>query len=90
MNLSSIKETIEHFIQRDFFYSHFRASKGVDLPSLGKYATGIFYLDKNTHLEAQKDFTTLAESLGITVIHWRDVPVDHSAIGTVRLNWYFL
>jgi glutamate synthase (NADPH/NADH) len=53
------------------------------LPELDKYATGIFYLDKNTHLEAEKDFTTLAESLGITVIHWRDVPVDHSAIGIV-------
>lgn len=53
------------------------------MPEWGKYATGIFYLDKNTHLEAEKDFDTLAASLGIKVLYWRDVPVNPSAIGAV-------
>lgn len=57
--------------------------KGIQLPEFGQYATGIFYLDKNTHLEAQKDFETLAASLGIKVLGWRDVPVDSNAIGIV-------
>lgn len=53
------------------------------MPEWGKYATGIFYLDKNTHLEAEKDFDTLAASLGIKVLYWRDVPVNANAIGAV-------
>lgn len=40
-------------------------------------------MDKNTHLEAEKDFNTLAASLGIKIIAWRDVPVDSNAIGVV-------
>lgn len=64
-------------------YQHFRALKGIQLPEFGQYATGIIYLDKNTHLEAQKDFETLAASLGIKVLAWRDVPVDSNAIGIV-------
>lgn len=40
-------------------------------------------MDSNTHLEAQKDFDTLAASLGIKVLGWRDVPVNSNAIGIV-------
>lgn len=61
----------------------FRALKGVQLPEFGKYATGILYLDKNSHLEAEKDFETLAASLGIKVLAWRDVPINSEAIGIV-------
>lgn len=61
----------------------FRASRGIQLPELGRYATGIFYLDKNTHEEAKKDFNSLAESLGIRVICWRDVPTNQEAVGAV-------
>jgi len=57
--------------------------KGITLPDYEKYATGIIYLDKNTHLEAEKDFDTLAASLGIQILCWRDVPVDSMAIGAV-------
>lgn len=64
----------------DFLY---RSAKLIELPEWGKYATGIFYLDKNTHLEAEKDFDTLAASLGIKVLYWRDVPVNCEAIGAV-------
>lgn len=53
------------------------------MPEFGKYATGIIYLDKNSHLEAEKDFETLAASLGIKVLCWRDVPSNSLAIGAV-------
>lgn len=64
-------------------YAKELASQGITLPEFGKYATGIIYLDKNTHLEAEKDFDTLAASLGITIIAWRTVPTDVNAIGAV-------
>ncbi|XP_055532181.1 uncharacterized protein LOC129722612 [Wyeomyia smithii] len=56
---------------------------GIQLPELGRYATGIFYLDKNSHLASKKDFNSLAESLGIQVICWRDVPTNQDAVGAV-------
>ncbi|XP_055629732.1 uncharacterized protein LOC129770731 isoform X2 [Toxorhynchites rutilus septentrionalis] len=64
-------------------YRNDLASLGIKLPELGRYATGIFYLDKNTHEEAENDFNSLAESLGIQVICWRDVPTNQDAVGAV-------
>lgn len=63
--------------------SLFRAEQGIELPGNGDYATGIFYLDKRTHSECEQEFGALAESLGISVIGWRTVPVDTNAIGAV-------
>ena len=40
-------------------------------------------MDKDTHVEAEKEFDALAASLGIKVIGWREVPVDSNAIGVV-------
>jgi glutamate synthase (NADH) len=70
-------------VSNDEYFFVFRALKGIQLPEFGQYATGILYLDANTHLEAEKDFDTLAASLGIKVIAWRDVPTDSNAIGVV-------
>lgn len=67
-------------IQITFLY---RAAKNIKLPDWGKYATGILYLDKKTHLEAEKDFNALAESIGVNILHWRDVPTNADAIGSV-------
>lgn len=61
----------------------FRASKGIQLPDFGEYSTGIFYLDEQTHVDAEKEFEALATSLGIKVLGWRDVPVNTNAIGIV-------
>lgn len=64
-------------------YKNYSSTKGIKLPEFGNYATGIFYLDKNQYVEAEKEFDTLAASLGIKVIYWRDVPTNSLAIGTV-------
>ena len=53
------------------------------MPEFGKYATGILYLDKNTHDEVEKEFDALAASLGLTILAWRTVPTDFNAIGAV-------
>ncbi|XP_049540624.1 uncharacterized protein LOC125954403 [Anopheles darlingi] len=64
-------------------YAKELASRGIELPEFGRYATGIFYLDKTTHEEAEKDFNSLAESLGLQVLTWRDVPTNQEAVGAV-------
>lgn len=53
------------------------------MPETGKYATGIIYLDEETHEEIEKEFVALATSIGLTVLGWRTVPTDSSAIGRV-------
>lgn len=65
------------------FCHNCRASTGVKLPEFGEYATGIFYLDKNSQVQAEKEFETLAANLGIKILAWRDVPVNSNAIGIV-------
>ncbi|GAB0093859.1 glutamate synthase [Sergentomyia squamirostris] len=64
-------------------YAKEMASEGVILPDFGNYATGIFYLDRNTHVEVEKEFNTLSETVGLTVLGWRTVPVSSDAIGAV-------
>lgn len=60
-----------------------RASEGVILPEFGKYATGILYLDRNSHAEVEKEFNILSETIGLSVLGWRTVPVASEAIGAV-------
>lgn len=55
----------------------------MQLPEFGHYATGILYLDVKTHVDAEKEFESLAVKLGVKVLCWRDVPVNSQAIGAV-------
>ncbi|XP_055688026.1 uncharacterized protein LOC129792715 [Lutzomyia longipalpis] len=64
-------------------YAKEMASEGIILPEFGKYATGIFYLDKNSHADIEKEFNVLSETIGLTVLGWRTVPVSSEAIGAV-------
>nr|AWS20468.1 glutamate synthase [Mayetiola destructor] len=59
------------------------ANDKIVLPEPGKYATGIIYLDEATHEQLEKKFENLASSLGLTILGWRSVPTDSSAIGRV-------
>lgn len=64
-----------------------RDSHQIDLPPFGKYATGIFFLDKLHHQDIEKKFKELAESLGLQVLCWRTVPTNNSTIGkSTRLS----
>ncbi|XP_017862357.1 PREDICTED: glutamate synthase 1 [NADH], chloroplastic isoform X5 [Drosophila arizonae] len=64
-------------------YAKALAEKGVNLPELGNYATGIFYLDEAQAASAEAEFNELAESLGLSVLAWRTVPTNQQAIGVV-------
>jgi len=64
----------------DAFY---RAVAGFDLPPAGDYATGIAFLpaDPAEADRAADAIGKIATSEGLTVIGWRDMPVDDSMIG---------
>src|SRR4051795_12270939 len=55
-----------------------RASVDFDLPPLGEYAVGIAFLPADeTERAARVDaFAKIADEEGLTVLGWRDVPVD--------------
>lgn len=45
----------------------FRENENVDLPPEGKYATGMFYLDKEHHAESEEMFATIGLECKIKV-----------------------
>jgi len=44
-----------------------REQQNVELPPFGRYATGIFYLDKTHHQESETAFAKLAEECELQV-----------------------
>lgn len=60
----------------------------VDLPPLGKYATGMIFIDKDPVKSKviEDKFTGLALELGLEVIGWRTVPTDNTVIGEMARN----
>ncbi|GLG95437.1 NADPH:adrenodoxin oxidoreductase, mitochondrial [Gryllus bimaculatus] len=68
-------------------YSHeLREQQNVQLPAFGRYATGIFYLDKTHHRESEAAFERLAGECALRVLCWRTVPTDGAGIGDVARN----
>ncbi|KAL7287833.1 hypothetical protein TKK_0017905 [Trichogramma kaykai] len=65
------------------YYADELSQRGIDLPEFGCYATGILFLDKKTHAEAEAAFEKIAKECDLQVICWRDVPTDNSHLGQV-------
>lgn len=82
--IGSLLLITESLINNVYFF--FRDAESVQLPPFGKYATGIFFLDKLHHQESEKKFAALAEELDMSVLAWRTVPTDNSTIGAVAKN----
>jgi glutamate synthase (NADPH/NADH) large chain len=61
----------------------FRAVAGFDLPEEGSYATGMAFLPRDAAecAEAQDGIAKLVDDEGLTLLGWRDVPIDDSMIG---------
>ncbi|XP_043275732.1 glutamate synthase [NADH] isoform X2 [Venturia canescens] len=70
-------------IPHDYYAAEIRARDGIELPPFGRYATGILFLDKNSHQQTEAAFEKLAGECDLKVICWRDVPTDNSHIGQV-------
>jgi glutamate synthase (NADPH/NADH) large chain len=61
----------------------FRAVVDFELPPAGSYATGMAFLstDQGAVDAAIESFAKIIESEGLTLLGWRDVPIDDSMIG---------
>ncbi|KAI4456438.1 fad nadph dehydrogenase/oxidoreductase [Holotrichia oblita] len=64
------------------FYAHtLKQDYEIILPPAKHYATGLVFLDNNFFKDAEDKFSELAEKLELSVLAWRDVPVDNGVIG---------
>lgn len=62
-----------------------REEHDVELPEAGAYATGLCFLPQSRMLamDAMRMVERIAAEQGVTVIGWRDVPVDDSSVGAI-------
>ncbi|MCU1379695.1 MAG: glutamate synthase large subunit, partial [Acidimicrobiales bacterium] len=62
----------------------FRAVVGFDLPDEGSYATGMAFLPRDSAecATAENGIAKLIEDEGLSLLGWRDVPIDDSMIGS--------
>ena len=65
----------------DAFY---RAEVSFTLPVEGSYATGIAFIAQGAEVRTQ--ITKLADEEGLTVLGWRELPINSSALGKTALS----
>ena len=70
-------------IPHEYYADEIREQQNIELPNVGRYATGILFLDKDTHQDTEAAFEKLAKECNLRVICWRDVPTDNTRIGEV-------
>ncbi|KAJ3670906.1 hypothetical protein LUZ60_008332 [Juncus effusus] len=70
------------------FFQEVAKDAGIQLPPPGEYAAGMFFLPKDDkrRADSKEVFTKVAESLGHTVLGWRLVPTDNSALGESAIS----
>ncbi|KAL8961602.1 MAG: hypothetical protein Q9183_005284 [Haloplaca sp. 2 TL-2023] len=75
-------------IPHKFFIKNFARETGYDLPPQGQYAAGnlFFKPDTETLKESTDSFEEIADSLGLRVLGWREVPRDSSLLGPAALS----
>lgn len=70
-----------------FFVKELRGQTGIQLPPQGQYAVGNLFFKPDDTLKDNTDvFEQIATSLGLRVLHWRDVPRDSSLLGPAALS----
>ncbi|HWL43199.1 MAG TPA: glutamate synthase large subunit [Ilumatobacter sp.] len=64
-----------------------RESVGFDLPPEGQYACGVVFLPVDTRMResVQRRIAEIMADEGVTVLGWREVPVDPSCLGKTAL-----
>jgi glutamate synthase (NADPH/NADH) len=75
-------------IPHKFFVKNFARDAGLELPPLGQYAAGnlFFKPDSEGLKESVAAFEDIAESLGLRVLGWREVPRDSTLLGPAALS----
>jgi glutamate synthase domain-containing protein 2/glutamate synthase domain-containing protein 1/glutamate synthase domain-containing protein 3 len=67
------------------FFARECAPLGFTLPAPGRYGVGMIFfpVEKNARLQCEAVLERLAREEGLSVLGWRDTPVDGSAVGRV-------
>ena len=67
------------------FFARECPNSGFSLPNAGDYGVGMVFLPVDTHprLQCEGIFERIIREEGLTVLGWRDTPVDETAIGRV-------
>ncbi|KXJ96989.1 glutamate synthase [Microdochium bolleyi] len=70
-------------IPHRFFIKNFEKEQDIKLPPQGQYAVGnIFFKPEEETLQEQKrQLEDIADSLGLRVLGWRELPVDSTLLG---------
>ncbi|MCU1272902.1 MAG: glutamate synthase large subunit, partial [Bryobacterales bacterium] len=70
------------------FFARECAQLGFTLPEPGEYGVGMVFLpvEKHQRLQCEGILERIAREEGLTVLGWRDTPIDGSAIGRVARN----
>ncbi|GAA95243.1 uncharacterized protein L969DRAFT_21927 [Mixia osmundae IAM 14324] len=72
-----------------FFRREFERDFDVTLPEIGRYAVGnVFFKPRSadTLAEHKATFESIAESLNLRILGWREVPRDNSILGPAALS----
>ncbi|MGL5313005.1 MAG: glutamate synthase large subunit [Peptostreptococcaceae bacterium] len=71
-------------IPHEFFKNEFE-NKSINLPDGGDYAVGTIFLPRESDelLKCEGIFESVIREEGLSIIGWRDVPVDHNQIGEI-------
>uniref|UniRef100_A0AC35U6V7 Glutamine amidotransferase type-2 domain-containing protein n=1 Tax=Rhabditophanes sp. KR3021 TaxID=114890 RepID=A0AC35U6V7_9BILA len=64
-----------------FYRNELKKNEKIDLPPLGKYATGILFLNNSNYKQAKESFMDLARGNNLNVICWRKLKTNSDAIG---------
>ncbi|OWZ34645.1 glutamate synthase (NADPH/NADH) [Cryptococcus neoformans c45] len=68
-------------IPHDFFIREASFCFDAKLPGQGHYAVGNVFFSKGEYAQQQATFESVAKSLGLRVLGWREVPTDNSILG---------
>ena len=62
-----------------------REEQNIELPEAGAYATGLCFLPQSRMLamDAMRMVERIAAEQGVSVIGWREVPIDDSTVGAI-------
>ncbi len=81
---AGLLSSIPHkFLKREFQYYC-----NVELPAKGQYGVGNVFFKKDDAVfeKSKKTFESIADSLGLKVLGWREVPHDSSILGAAALS----
>lgn len=75
-------------IPHKFFVKEFSGQTGIKLPPQGQYAVGNIFFNPDEKIRAkdQDTFAQVAESQGLRILGWREVPRDSTLLGPAALT----